>query len=126
MFPPPNAIADLPIVHTLYQAYLIWHDYLKKFPKAHKYSLGQRISEKLLDVLEYVLAAAAISGHAQKAAYLTKASQKLDVLKLLIRACKDCDCITQPQYFHISRHMHEGGNMLGAWLRSERSKIGKQ
>ena len=115
--PPPSPL-DIPIVHSLYEIYAVWHRLVLKFPKIERYALGQTCSQLLLEIIERILAAASIPNKTTKAIYLQQASSKLDTLKLLIRLCKDCDCISNVQYLGLEAKLHHTGKMLGGWIKS--------
>ncbi|HCC83415.1 TPA: hypothetical protein DEP96_01035 [Candidatus Uhrbacteria bacterium] len=108
---------DIPLVHTLYDIYVLWNTVITKFPKTQRYTLGETCSRYLLDVLELVLAASSTNNLVTKTDKLKLASPKIDTLKLLIRLCKDCDCLTNQQYLKTESMILETGKQLGAWLR---------
>lgn len=109
---------DVPIVHSLYQTYSLFHDLLLKFPKSQRYSLGAVCQTQLLAVLEAVVTAASVNDTATKAGHLQLASAKLDLLRLLVRLCKDCKCLPNQSYLELESRLHEAGRMLGGWLKS--------
>ena len=105
-------------MHSLYELYTRWHQLVLKFPKAERYSLGQTCQQYLLQVLEFVLAASCTSEPERKRTQLMIASNKLDTLRLLVRLCKDCDCLTNNAYLEIEAGVHKTGKMLGGWIKS--------
>ena len=109
---------DIPIVHALYESYKTLHLLVEKFPKTARYSLGQKCTTYLLDILEYVLLAAASREIEEKMQSVKMASAKLDTLKILIRLCKDCRCISEKQYQQFSSQLHTVGKMIGGWIKS--------
>lgn len=110
--------ADIPIVHALYGCYKSWHGLLLKFPKVERYTLGQTCSTYLLDIIEHVLHAASSSEISQKKKAVQTASTKLDTLKILVRLCKDCHCVSEQQYQQCSAQLYQIGKMTGGWLKS--------
>jgi len=111
-------VLDVPIVYALYQAYASFHDYVLRFPKSQRYSLGQTIQQQLLDAIEAVIIAASSSDTATKTKYLRVASAKLDLLRLFTRLAKDCKCLDNKSYLQLESQLHEAGRMLGGWLKS--------
>ena len=111
-------LTDVPIIHTLYVTYRLWHDLVLKFPKSERYALGQTCGQTLLTVLERTLAAASIANRARKREPLEQVSAKLDILRLLIRLCKDTRCISNEAYLAVESKLHEVGRMLGGWIKS--------
>ena len=110
--------SDIPIVHTLYDAYALWHQIVLKFPKSERYTVGETCSKHLLSALELLLAAAMLTNPAEKAARLRGASAKIDLLKLLVRLAKDCKCLSNTQYLSMESKLREAGKMLGGWLKA--------
>lgn len=108
----------VPIVHSLYQLYQTWHNLVVTFPKSERYSLGATCQTELLAILEAVISAAGNPDKSAKAAALSVASVKLDVLRLLIRLAKDCKCISNATYLELQSKLHEVGRMLGGWLKT--------
>ncbi len=49
---------------------------------------------------------------------LEKASQKLDLLKVLIRLTKDLKILDNKKYLEIQKRIREIGKMLGGWIKS--------
>ncbi len=121
MLPPPTGSrnpGDVPIIRSLYVAYAFWNEILNKFPKTQRYSLGTKCSEYLLTIIELILTAAQTSGPQDKLTSLKQASIKLDSLKLLVRLCKNCKCISNNAYLQMESQTQEIGKMLGGWMRS--------
>ncbi|MCG3769900.1 MAG: hypothetical protein JW384_01031 [Nitrosomonadaceae bacterium] len=109
---------DIPIVHTLYDTYVLWNEVLEKFPKLQRYTLGESCSRYLLSTLELLLAAATLANQAEKMIKLKEASAKVDTAKLLVRLCKDCKCMTNVQYLKTESKLIDVGKMLGGWIKS--------
>ncbi len=124
--PPPQGInnansrnpADVPIVRSIYIAYAFWNEALNKFPKTQRHLLGVKCAEYILEILELALAAAHASEAREKSTNLRQASIKLDTLKLLVRLCKNCKCISNSAYLQMESQLQEIGRMLGGWSKS--------
>lgn len=108
----------MPIIHTLYQTYSLFHELLLKFPKSQRYSLGAIIQNQLLQLIEAVVTAVYVNDTSVKARQLQSASTKLDLLRLLVRLAKDCKCLSNQAYLELESKLHEAGRMLGGWLKS--------
>jgi len=109
---------DVPIVRSIYVAYAFWNEVLNKFPKTQRHVLGTKCAEYLLQILELALAVAQASEGKEKAISLRQASVKLDTLKLLIRLCKNCKCVSNSAYLQMESQLQEVGRMLGGWSKS--------
>lgn len=108
----------MPIVHCLYKLYQNSHELILKFPKVQRYSLGSSINNQLLSALEGVITAASVSQPELKLRYLQTVSAKIDLLRILVRLAKDCQCVSNKQYLELESQLHEAGRMLGGWLKS--------
>lgn len=105
------------MVHKTYGFYKICHGCIKNFPKLEKYSLGLKIENTLLEVLELLLAAA-YGLKNEKQQKIRIASNKVDLLKLLIRLSYDTKSVNTKQYLALQEQTVEIGKMLGGWIKS--------
>lgn len=87
-----------------------------KFPRQHRFGLGERVVRRALDFQELLLAAGGRSGP-QRRELLLQADAALGQLKNLVRLCKDLELISLAQYEHVLRMLVEVGRLLGAWLK---------
>ena len=87
------------------------------FPKAKRYTLGQKLDNLTLEILESVIAAG-ISFQEKKLFHLEKAIVSLGLLKILIRLAKDTRCLDNKKYLQLEQSIQEIGRMLGGWKRS--------
>ncbi|MFH1142791.1 MAG: four helix bundle protein [Candidatus Uhrbacteria bacterium] len=107
---------DLPVIQALYDANKSWHELVLKFPKAQRYGLGNKCGEYLLRITELALEAAAEQDINLKLQSINIASNKLDILKLLVRLCKDCKCISNAQYITTESNLQNIGKQIGGWI----------
>lgn len=78
--------------------------------------MGQKIDNTALEILE-TITLAGISNQ-NKLNLLEKASQKLDLLKILIRLADDLKILDNKKYLEIQQKIQEIGKMLGGWIKS--------
>jgi four helix bundle protein len=78
--------------------------------------LGQKIDNTALEILEAITLAGISSQN--KLNLLEKASQKLDLLKILIRLADDLKILDNKKYLEIQQKIQEIGKMLGGWIKS--------
>ena len=116
--PPQRNPIDVPIVHIIYEVTVKFNRLVIKFPKSQRHSLGQTCNNSILYILEQVIAAANTLKPQFKLQFLQNASMKLDLLKILIRLCRDCECISDNNYLEIQSQLQQIGRMLGGWLKS--------
>ena len=97
--------------------YKICHESVKVFPKQERYSLGQKIENTILEILEFALQAAYLPKY-RKADFIRKASDKADLLKYLIRLAYETKSINLKRYMALEEKIIEIGKMLGGWIKS--------
>lgn len=101
--------------------YKIWHGYLPRFSKDHRYTLGFKIDSLFVEVIETLHQAQYIFWR-QKQSYLTKASSRLDTLKFFLQILWEINGIENKKYIHLSKHIEEIGKMLGGWIKETNLK----
>lgn len=109
---------DAPIVQKVYDFYRELYLAMEKMPKKDKYTIGQKLNNTTLDLLEMLIAAS--NTRNEKLALLDQASVKLDFLKLIIRLSEAIKAIDQKKYLKLESFLQEIGKMLGGWIRSTR------
>lgn len=105
------------IIHKTYDFYLLLHANIKTFPKTERYILGQKCEEFSLNFMILLLQANKSENY-NKTKILFEASDKLDLIKILIRASKDVKALPEKKYLEIENAIQEIGRMLGGWIKS--------
>jgi hypothetical protein len=90
---------------------------LDKFPRARRFTLGERIESGLLAVLERLIEAAYSRG-AVKVTALRAANLRLDVVRHLWRLAWELKVVPGKQYAHGAGLLEHLGRQVGAWQRS--------
>ena len=101
--------------------YKIWQTYPRNFPKDLRYTLGTKIDELFIDVLE-ALSIASYLAKEQKIPYLRRASLKLDLLKFFLRIAWESKALDSKKYIELSKHLEEIGKQIGGCQRGITSK----
>lgn len=83
-------------------------------PKINRYSLGQKIDNLFIDIIE-AIATASFLIREQKLPYVRRAIQKLDTLKILLMVLWETKSLTDKSYLALSAPLEEIGKMLGGW-----------
>jgi hypothetical protein len=103
-----------------------WYDVTKwllervdSFPKNQRFIFGQRIADRVLNILE-VLVEAAYSP--RKADLLAGVNRDIEVLRWLIRMATDRKILTPRQYEHCCMSLNECGRMVGGWSKQAATK----
>lgn len=108
---------DIPIFTKLYELYKTLSVILPSFPKTQRYTLGQRLENTVIDILELLFA---IPNSPTKSTILEQMSIKLDLLKVLLRLAKDTQSISANKYVELQTMLQEIGKMLGGWIRASK------
>lgn len=87
-----------------------------KFPRIHRFGLGERIQNLALDFQDTLVAAGKCKGES-RIENLRKADIQLEQLRIWMRFSHDNGLITLSQYEHAARLIAEIGRLLGAWLK---------
>lgn len=92
-------------------------NFIPHIPKSSRFSIGARIENKFLDLLE-VAYTAYFSGKGEKSAKISQCIFHLDIVKFLISITWEAKLISNKQYEIISLKLDEIGKMLGGWKKS--------
>mgnify|MGYP001564505654 FL=1 len=90
---------------------------MKLFPKLERYSLGQKIENTILEILELTLQAAYQPKY-RKIETIRKASDKTDLLKYLLRLAYNVEAVNLKKYLLLEEKAIELGKMFGGWIKS--------
>src|SRR3989344_5613305 len=116
--PPPTAPSALLKTKT---AYSLWFKIYNDFPKAHRYTLGGKIEDYFLGLLENIF----ISIYLPPETKITKliiAISKLDGAKFFLQISWENKCISNEKYITLSEQLNEIGRMLGGWKKGLEKK----
>jgi hypothetical protein len=108
---------ESPIFSRTYDMLLWLIPQTLKFPRAHRFGLGERVTHLALDFQE-VLIAAGLRRGTKCASLLDQADTRLAQLRQSLRLCKDLRLLSLGQYEHIAAQLVEIGRLLGGWKKS--------
>lgn len=110
---------DVPkVVQSCHDLILWLIPHLDNFPRNRRFTLGERLENSLLAILDH-LVAASYSG--KKRTELFQANRHLQVVRHLWRLCYELRVISLKRYEYGAQLMVDMGMQIGAWLRSSRS-----
>ncbi|MEK7159613.1 MAG: four helix bundle protein [Patescibacteria group bacterium] len=105
------------ILNKIKDGYLVWLNIVPHIPKGGRYTIGARIENKFIDLLEL--------GYR---AYYTEKDKKeekilqcillLDTLKFFVQVTWEGKLISNKQYEEVAVKLGEIGRMLGGWKKS--------
>lgn len=87
------------------------------FPKSEKYSLGQKIENLILEILEFSLKTV-YSPKQEKLSLLKEIDIKVNLLKTLLRLANEIKSLDNKKYLILQEKLQEIGRMIGGWIKS--------
>jgi hypothetical protein len=94
--------------------YLLWYGYYQTIPKLHRYSLGIKIDDLFVEIMEGI-AVASFLPRTEKQPWIRLVIRKVDTLKILILVLWETKSIDNNKFIMVSEKMDEIGKMLGGW-----------
>ncbi|MFH1534968.1 MAG: four helix bundle protein [Patescibacteria group bacterium] len=104
----------LPVLQRIKEAYLLWYGYCRTLPKVHRYTLGQKIDNLLVETIE-AIATAIFLNKAEKLPHVKRAIQKMDTSKVFLLILWETKSLDTKKYIALSLKLDEIGKMLGGW-----------
>ena len=108
---------EKPVVQQTYNLIKWLIPQIAKLPRSHKFTLGDRITNLVLDTLDLLVQAVYTR---RRLELLQRANLNLERLRYLIRLCYDLDLLTLKRYEYVSREINEIGKQIGGWIRQQR------
>ena len=103
---------------------MIWLGISAHLPKNQRYTIGSRIENKFLDLLE-IAYLAYFTPKEKKSEGIAKCILSLDKLKFLLYVAWEAKLISHKQYEEIIIKMDEIGKILGGWKKSQENPENK-
>jgi hypothetical protein len=93
---------------------------IEKFPKSHKFTIGDRIETIALDVLEALIEATYTKERTQ---HLRQANLGIEKLRFLLRLAGDLRLLDRRRYEHAARTLDDTGRLVGGWMKVHATSI---
>ena len=106
---------ELTIITKTYDLILWSCNHTSRFPRNHRFVLGERIERNLYTLLETLIRAKYTK---QRQRLLEESNLSLEVLRFQMRLAKDLQCLKVESYAFAARSIDEIGRLIGGWLRS--------
>ena len=105
------------ILNRIKEGYLIWVSIVPHIAKGARYTLGARIENKFLDLLElsYI---AYFTEKEKKMEKVSKCILQLDTLKFLVSVAWEGKLISNKHCEDVAFKLEEVGKMLGGWKKN--------
>lgn len=115
--PSTLSLSEASILSKIKECYLIWINFSSHIPRHARYSIGSRIENKFLDLLElsYITYFSAKENKLEK---ISECIFLLDAIKYLISIAWEAKFITDKNYKEIFLKTDEVGRMFGGWKKS--------
>jgi 23S rRNA-intervening sequence protein len=95
---------------------------IEKFPKSHKFTIGDRIEMIALDVLEALIEATYTK---ERTLHLRRANLGIEKLRFLLRLAADLRLLDRRRYEHAARTLDDTGRLVGGWMKVHAASIGE-
>jgi 23S rRNA-intervening sequence protein len=96
---------------------------IEKFPKSHKFTIGDRIETIALDVLEALIEATYTKERTQ---HLRQANLGIEKLRFLLRLAGDLRLLDRRRYEHAARTLDDTGRLVGGWMKVHATSISEE
>lgn len=105
--------------------YKTWYGYKDNIPKKSRYTLGDKIDGRFLQILE-LLQVASYQAVTEKIPTLEQALSRLDTLKFLLKISWELRVLDDNKYALLSEGLQEVGKQLGGWRKGLQTKTSAQ
>lgn len=102
-------------------AYKTWYAYRDGIPKKSRYTLGDKIDSRFVQVLE-LLYVAIYQSPEEKIHTLGRALSGVDTIKFLLRIAWELHVFDDKKYVALSKDLDEVGRQIGGWRKGLQTK----
>ena len=110
-------IKELSIIQKMYDLIMWYIPIINRFPRNHKFTLGDRMQNQLYDILEEMILA---RYEKKKLERLEKINGMLDVLRYQTKLLLDFELINGKRFYHASELINGVGVELGGWIKQQK------
>jgi hypothetical protein len=122
---PPWSFGGASILERVKEGYLLWMIIVPHIPKTSRYTIGTRIENKFLDLLECAYRSY-FTEKDRKLEYINRCIVILDTLKFLVHIAWEAKIISHKQCEDMGLKLDEIGKMLGGWKKGLESSQEKK
>ena len=105
---------ELAVISKTYDLVKWSCEHMSRFPRNHRFVLGERMERQLYHLLETLIQAKYTRNRRE---LLQQANLRLEVLWFQMRLAKDLQCLRGNSYAFASKAIQEIGQQVGGWLR---------
>jgi len=106
------------VLAKIKEAYQIWHKNLVNLNRLDRYTIGAKIDEHFLSLLELIFRASFAYDKFEKLSFVSQAIGKSDIVKFFLQLGWEQKIIDHKNYGSLILLMEEIGRMLGGWKKS--------
>jgi hypothetical protein len=110
---------ELSVIQKCYDLVKWYIPIIERFPKVHKFTLGDRIINQLYEILEGLIRAKFARN---KLAKLEDLNTELAILRHQTRLLLDFNLISLKRYEYVSKLIDDIGVELGNWIKRQRGR----
>lgn len=110
------AIEQLTLFQKMYDFVLFLHPLASRFPKNQRFVLGQTLEKESLTMIMSTIQANKKTGQARKIIQ-DKISDKIDIIRVLLRLSCDLKFISIKQYGIAIVKLNEIGKIFNGWIK---------
>jgi len=103
----------LPVFQKTYLLTVEMYGVTSRFPRAYRFTLGEKLKALLSDLLCHIVAA---NGQEDKVPSLEKAAVTLEQLRIHVRLASDLKILGLGTYESMSRTLEEISKQLSGWM----------
>lgn len=107
--------AELTVITKTYDLVLWSCRHTSRFPRNHRFVLGERLERNLYELLETLIQARYTR---ERQPLLVRANLVLELLRFQVRLAKDLQCLQVKSYGHAAKAIDEIGQLVGGWIKS--------
>jgi len=111
------SLGNATILSKIKEGYLVWMATSPHMPKGARYTMGARIENKFLDLLELAYTAYFIRKE-EKSQKIAECIFVLDILKFLLTIAWEGKFLSHKQYEDLAVKLSEIGKMFWGWKKS--------
>jgi len=100
------------------EAYQAWHSHLVNLKRLDRYTIGTKIDDTFLSILELIFRACFAYDKFEKLSIVSQAIGKTDLLKFFLQIGWEHRIIDHTQYGALILLLDEVGRMLGGWKKN--------
>jgi hypothetical protein len=109
---------ELLVIDKTYELLKWFLGWLEKFPRSHRYGLGQRLESRLYAVFEALVRAKYAAGK-EKIEHLAAVNLELEIVRMFCRLAHELGFLPHKSHEYSARELNEIGRMVGGWLKQQ-------